>query len=525
VIPSGAKEMHGVTRFGEEWNEVSNEFGMSYNNYHNEYIVGVQSVPSLVAVGTGLAVALVSIWFFFSLSFEAFGWSTFYFTPSAYKRAAPRSSYGNQEEGIKGNRRSMTWYCKDGFAAAIHSHRNIAELVIAILGTLVFVVLNSTLIGNVSITQGVEMSLSEADAIDGIFYGLEDTSKRVHDLTESILNEMNTAISSSSCRQVQSMREMVDELVASSDTLVSYISTIPEATEEFSNVITYYGIDVKDSVTILLYVMVVVALVGLYVSFYKLKHRRALTLTTVVTLITCVAFTVTTCLIMMGAMIGADFCMAPTSNALKMTPSGAARDIMTYYSSCIGSNPISHYQYGTYNLSSSVNLTVSAYLNTVCPQDKHLTSIRAAAQDACEGLLNMNPSLSCPPLREHILKTSETGLCSEFFTGTYNLFVTHSLTLCLLLILAWIMGIAVHSLLSPIQQKDVPDEEPLVLITDSYNGRDYDGLGNLLDEANMVDPFSYNDSVKMTGIEMEGFDSVFDDSAGDLDSQVRSLLE
>jgi len=501
------EKMHGTAHLDSALQEVDGSFGMHYDDYANSYTDSVQMVPMLMALVFSCVVLLAAVWLFLSLNFRHFGWSTFPLTPSAYRTSSMMStSFDDVSIGVKGNAGRAKWTIAEGLPAAIHSHPTIARVVVAVTAGLAFVVANTTLYGNRLITSGVDYALDESAAAQATFNAIHAMAKRVDSLSVDINTELQAAVASGSCQAIYPMHDLVEALVTSADQLTRYTGAVPDAAEEYNATLEYYGRDVKDSTSFLFFSLVLVVCGAVYLSFFRLRNRRPVAMTAWVAHLVAAGLVASSCLVFIATVIGADFCMAPGQNILQMSPLGPTTEVMTFYTVCDGVNPIALRQQQTYNLSLAVDQTTGVLLTDPrgCPGD---AKIRTDAQAVCTQLDAMDDSLRCAPLRTHLLGSVQDGLCDDVFRGTHSLYSAQVATGVGMVVLGVVLGLSVHSLPEVAASKKgvaVPDEEPLVLITDS---RDYRAdLGSLFDDL---------DDVEMDDL----------DFSNDLDSHVRNLLD
>jgi len=498
------KHVHNTPHLDSDMQEMDGTFGMAYGDYHNAYTESVQRIPVFLTVFLCVSAAAGLMWLVLSLNYRRFGWMSFPFTPSVYRTSGDSEvSFGFSVKENSGDRQWNLW--SEGLPAAVHSHPRLTRGILAIVAGGTFLISNSMFYGNALITTGVNLALQESEAVGSTLNGALHVAKEADVLAHTIDAELDAAVTSATCLRVNEMHDMVALLTASSADLIQYTRSVPDASAQYEEILTYYGREVKDTTAFLMYSLVLVVLGSVYVSYYRLRNRRSMVMTSVVAFAACIALAVACRYVQTAAIIGADFCMAPTSGLLLMAPPGAAADSLGFYVTCSGNNPIEQHRQETYNLSHAVDLTAGALLSNpqLCPGDPHLTAIQTDAQALCQKLTEMPPMLRCEPLQQSVLSSVEDGLCDDMFRGTYSLWGAQLATFTAVFVLAGVASLATHSMPLPPSKKDVPDEEPLVLITDS---RGYESS-----DAWMAD---------MDDIEMNDLDF-----SNDLDSHVRSLLE
>lgn len=535
--------MHEMPHLGSELQEIDSHFGMVYGTDRNDYTQGVMRLPVIVTSVLSFVLVCAAIWFILSLNYSAWGWTTFPMTPSVYRnsRAFGSISVGTKENTGHGQ---WSWY-RQGFAAAIHSHPSIARLVLIGTGLLALLVGLTLFYGNNRASNGLVDALDASERARNTFEKISSRAAAALAKSKQVSLELRRAVASASCQSANPLRTLVDMLEDSTDALHDSTESVTGALDEYDEALTYYGSDVKDATAFALFTAVLITLGGLYIAYFRLKNRRAMSTATLVSFMSSGGFIASACYFFMGSVILSDFCMDPAKYAVQMSPKTSAQNIFGYYVKCQGQNVLSDQRYTAYNLSAAVNVSVSLFMrdDRGCPGDVHLTEMKEYALGICSDLDSMRSYMECGPLQHDILDSLEHGVCPDMAEGAISLWASQLATAVALLLLGLVMGLAVHSMPLLVPKKHIPAEEPLVVITDSRDYGKDDVLTSILGNHDDHDHRNHDGNIGDValvglGLASEGNSDMdigrgmgssdeeddYSGSFGDLDSHVRNLL-
>jgi hypothetical protein len=135
--------------------------------------------------------------------------------------------------------------------------------------------------------------------------------------------------------------------------------------------------------------------------------------------------------------LNADFCMSPTTNAVNLSPSDT-QDVIQFYATCEGTNPIEEPLLVTYNYTKRLNSTISQVTGPDgdCPGDPYLIACYEDIDAIFDSLGVVEDTAECPPLKEQFDDIVNEATCDSMFYGILNLWAgqywTASMLFCLL---------------------------------------------------------------------------------------------
>lgn len=119
--------------------------------------------------------------------------------------------------------------------------------------------------------------------------------------------------------------------------------------------------------------------------------------------------------------LGADFCMSPTSNAISVAPIDT-QEIITYYSNCQGTNPLEVPLMEAYNYTKLLNSTIHELVNSdACKDDQDLIACYSDINSIFSSLEVVTAAAQCPPVKEQWDNVVNEATCDSMFYGLLEL--------------------------------------------------------------------------------------------------------
>lgn len=131
----------------------------------------------------------------------------------------------------------------------------------------------------------------------------------------------------------------------------------------------------------------------------------------------------------------ADFCVSPTSNILStVDASDNTIQSLTYYSSCVGTNPVDLYIYEAYNATADLSLAIEVLTtnSALCPNDPYILDMNRQVVSINRTLDDIVYVTSCVPIQDEWNTLLEDSICSGIFTGYFTVWLALYTTLVLL---------------------------------------------------------------------------------------------
>ena len=118
-----------------------------------------------------------------------------------------------------------------------------------------------------------------------------------------------------------------------------------------------------------------------------------------------------------------DICMDPTNYFVSLFPSGTSRDVISYYTTCEGTNPL-QYDIGNATIYANELNSSIAYLQSACGNNPF---VQDAIPDINNIIADVNSLVSqtdCQGIYNVWDEAINQGLCTYLFTGFYAMWIT-----------------------------------------------------------------------------------------------------
>eukprot|EP01038_Epipyxis_sp_PR26KG_P007292 gene7292-9934_t len=373
---SEVRTCHSIPHLNGQLQKQSPTFQSDFDlSTTSGYFASLITLPAII-----LAVGLFSI-----LLFLLIVWSRCCFTCS---KCSPMSLEDARQKTIED---FQAW------VRSVNYHRRkILCFFVVFLLAYVFAT-NTIYFGNRELTRGVR---KVADSISDLTYIIDNLITTSYQLKSDSVS-LQSVIKNGNCLSTASntLIGYLDDTITAVESVNSTLSDIPNKLNDKRSSFLHFGIFVRELVVYIFYA-ILMALAILYAFAACLR-------------IFC-------CILMVGVMLMADVCMAPTQNLVDLLPSGNIQDTLSYYSTCTGSNPIG---FDVTNATASVALVKEYYVNLttsgLCQNSSYLSSNYYIVQDLSYQVSNLTSFAECSPIQNIWDKAINIGLCDNTFTGIY----------------------------------------------------------------------------------------------------------
>ena len=130
--------------------------------------------------------------------------------------------------------------------------------------------------------------------------------------------------------------------------------------------------------------------------------------------------------------------MSPTDNAIQVAPEDT-QEVITYYATCKGTNPIAEPLASVYNYTLAFNATISALTapGSVCAEDSYLVACYSDVNSIIQSLTVISEEAQCAPIKEQWDDVVNEATCESMFHGILELWAgqywTASTLFCLVI--------------------------------------------------------------------------------------------
>lgn len=292
-------------------------------------------------------------------------------------------------------------------------------------------------IGNTEIDSGTSTLDSALSRSKTIGLSLESDTEDLIDLGSTLQTNLNSLALAcpAYAAQINSASDDVEEFQDTADLMKSAVKFLPHAIDVAQKGLKKYGIFYRQ---IALYVIWGLAIVcGLMFFLAKIMENMTfMKVTMSISVLTYILYIILGIPWVLITSIGGDFCMDPTYNLVKSVPKGTTRNIMRYYSSCVGNSTLNEYITTGYSELTTLNSTLQSIKQSSCGSAPEVGDIQTALNSAGITIMDMESTLNCPALRSIYFDVVNTGFCEEFYTGIFYIWGSQLVTsFCLFVLL------------------------------------------------------------------------------------------
>jgi hypothetical protein len=121
----------------------------------------------------------------------------------------------------------------------------------------------------------------------------------------------------------------------------------------------------------------------------------------------------------------ADFCIAPTDNAISVTPDSAL-DVATYYGTCNGTNPFDESLTSAYEAVNDLNASITFLVQPggLCENNPYLLACYPSIDDIYSNLTFISDGIQCQPIQNEWATVFNKSLCRDYYSALYIVFET-----------------------------------------------------------------------------------------------------
>ena len=118
-------------------------------------------------------------------------------------------------------------------------------------------------------------------------------------------------------------------------------------------------------------------------------------------------------------MVLSDFCMSPTEYAVNLLEPGSTRDMVSYYSTCSGTDPVVEYLSDANAAVAAMDDLVNTLLGGSCQGDQEMLYVQGNLSLANATLIEVETLSQCGPYYNQANDLLHNAVCFNLFTGFY----------------------------------------------------------------------------------------------------------
>lgn len=252
--------------------------------------------------------------------------------------------------------------------------------------------------GNAYLNTGTKQAADSLSTLANYFNSIATSSSDMSTQSNAISSYITSA--EPSCLYIVESgvdyNQYTDSISSAATSIHSIASKLPSKLSNYHDLVLYYGGYVKDLVVYILYAVVMIPillhLIGLYFRS-KIFNQIAI----FISVLLVIAFTIICPIEMIILELLGDICINPSKNLVSAFPKGDTQQVLRYYTSCTGSNPLSNDLANSTTYSNLLNSTLSS-LNQGCPDNYYLSQINQPLDAIFADISSLEDDILCTPL-------------------------------------------------------------------------------------------------------------------------------
>jgi len=281
--------------------------------------------------------------------------------------------------------------------------------------------------GNSSFETGTANIITSANMLKTIFLGLiVETKAMIANL--NILQTQTQLIAQGTCDDssnspvdMSAATNAITAMTAAFSLILSLVDNIPKALDTVIDASDKYGNTYRELGLYALAGFVILIALIFYIGYFC-ASKVILFFGVLVGEIVCLIGTIFGGLFLVIISLYADMCVDPAKNLGAVTGSTSTQDMLTYFSTCVGTDP---FDKPLTDATSSMN-TFSESLQpfqTECSAE-NWTLLQSASTGIVTSLTDVNKQTDCEPLYKVYNKFVNEAICNNAFAGFYNVWLS-----------------------------------------------------------------------------------------------------
>lgn len=285
--------------------------------------------------------------------------------------------------------------------------------------------------GDYEISIAVDDGQNSMSSLSTLFQSISTTSTAMGSDSRMISSLVNSSsVNCSFAAGLGVVSSYTSELSSAASSINTQVDGVPNQLTIYTNYLIQYGRNAKAYVVYVFYcgiMLVVFAFGGGCIWENKTMVQVAIAASVIIV----IPLTVICCVEMIIITFLADLCFSPTENVLSIVPGGQTKSILSYYSSCVGTNPLSSYTTNSSYYITMLNSSINALAfgpNATCPKNQYLMETTFYLNDLSLQISNLNSEIACPVAARLWATTLNQSICTHLFTGFYVMWISQFIT-------------------------------------------------------------------------------------------------
>jgi len=276
----------------------------------------------------------------------------------------------------------------------------------------------SLIFGNQYLGNGVSTVNDGLDYLETTFTTLNNDGDVLNTYGVQLLSDFENSVDRG-CASSPAFVDSMDDYFSYINEYTSYVEDVPGQCADAQDAVHRYAVDYRDKTVWVFYGMFLVCLV-IYLCGMAFSNKPVLFTGMCVTdLVMIFSFIIcgTTMIILI---LVADFCMEPSDNLIMIAPDDVS-DVTTYYTKCIGQNPMQPSLDDAEQLVHSGRQAVNDALlfDATCANDPFLQDALLVFNQIDIVFVHIQALIACPPNQAEVLSVLNDGMCGDTFKGVF----------------------------------------------------------------------------------------------------------
>ena len=288
---------------------------------------------------------------------------------------------------------------------------------------------NISFYGNESITAGAKNFQSALNEIQNIFDQLKFNGATLTDAGNALNTHLTQALSSCAPLGTTSASNDVSTYDLNSNSFFTSSNPVTDQFKTIKDYVELYAIYYKNIAfyTIWALAMMIIILMTIFQYLNRrgwMKFSIGLAMFVFfIEIILCVP-------LMILASVFGDICYPnPTANVLNFIGNGQAKDILTFYTACTGTNIIQDYVTVAKSAISSLQTVLSTPpISLLCSSNADIALMQGDLTLILATFTNVDYWISCSPVQSAWFRIFNTAVCGDMVKGFYVLWITQLIT-------------------------------------------------------------------------------------------------
>jgi hypothetical protein len=298
-------------------------------------------------------------------------------------------------------------------------------------------------VGNVYVSKGVDNVKESINGLKTIFIALSVDAASLVQLGVTLQADFNSAVTT--CPQINNVQQYIPAYQSYIGSYLTAINAIPDDLNNLIDKVEFYGVYYRNIAFYLIWALAIFSIFSM--ALWQLcKKEIMLKLSMFLGMITYCLEIVVTLVFMIVTSITADICSpSPSYNFVRLSPVGEIRNLLSYYTSCVGVNIIGDYLNSAISAINQIKQGLQQVQNNVqCLNDQGITAMQTDLSQIIDIFANIESNFFCPNIRSLWFELVNTGLCQNLYTGFYSIWISQLVTSFFVLLTILMASFAYH---------------------------------------------------------------------------------